>query len=308
MYAHLNQAGQAAARQIFTQLVHLAERAEATRRVALKNELGETNWEVVECLAGARLVVIGQNIARNETVEVVHEVLIHKWERLRGWLEADRAFRAWQERLRAALRQWRATGQGDGGLLRGALLAEAEGWRQSHHHQLGEAEQTFIEASLAFREQRRQEAEAQRQRELAQTEQWAREQRRRADEQVQAAASLRQRVGWTTAISIVMILLALAVIWQLVVAQQERALATSRELAANAQINLRVDPDLSALLALQAIAAADTHQAWTVLRQAVQELKLQMTLTGHEDWVSSISLSPDGTRLATASLDQTVKV
>ena len=33
-----------------------------------------------------------------------HEALIHSWTRLREWLDADRTFRAWQERLRRLIR------------------------------------------------------------------------------------------------------------------------------------------------------------------------------------------------------------
>ena len=79
-------------------------------------------------LADKRLVVTGRDAAGAETVEVVHEALIQGWGQLRDWMEADRAFRTWQERLRAAMRPVGATGEDEGALLRGAPLAEAEGW------------------------------------------------------------------------------------------------------------------------------------------------------------------------------------
>ena len=96
--------------------------------MALKTELGEDSWKVIQHLADQRLVVTGQDTAGNEIAEVVHEALIQKWGRFREWMEADRAFRLWQERLRSNMRQWRESGQDEGALLSGAPLAVAEGW------------------------------------------------------------------------------------------------------------------------------------------------------------------------------------
>jgi hypothetical protein len=90
-------------RRIFIQLVRPGEGAEDTRRIATKAELGEQNWSVVKQLADARLVVTSRNGADLETVEVVHEALIRNWGELRGWMEIDRVFRAWQERLRGSM-------------------------------------------------------------------------------------------------------------------------------------------------------------------------------------------------------------
>ena len=60
------------------------------------------------------------------TVEVVHEALIRHWGELREWMNTDRVFRTWQEGLRSAKRQWEATNKDPGSLLHGLALAEAE--------------------------------------------------------------------------------------------------------------------------------------------------------------------------------------
>ena len=108
------QAEQAAARQVFVQLVRPGEGTEDTRRVAARSELGEEHWRLVQHLADKRLVVTGRDATGVETVEVVHEALIRGWGQLQGWMEADRAFRTWQERMRAALRQWQDSGRDEG--------------------------------------------------------------------------------------------------------------------------------------------------------------------------------------------------
>ncbi|NIV29840.1 MAG: hypothetical protein GWN58_10140 [Anaerolineae bacterium] len=83
-------------------MVRPGEGTEDTRRLATSAEAGEENWGLVQHLADKRLVVTGRDAAGLETEEVVHEALIRGWGQLQAWLEADRAFRTWQERLRAA--------------------------------------------------------------------------------------------------------------------------------------------------------------------------------------------------------------
>jgi hypothetical protein len=109
------------------------------------------------------LVVTGCDEATGEaTVEVVHEALIRGWERLREWMEKERDFRIWQEGLRAAMRQWVASGKDNGVLLRGKPLAEAENWLQQREEDL-QAEQDYIRASLARRQQEIEEQDYQKQ-------------------------------------------------------------------------------------------------------------------------------------------------
>jgi WD40 repeat protein/DNA-binding SARP family transcriptional activator len=167
VYSRLDPEEQLAARRIFTQLVQPGKGTEDTRRLAHRVELGEGDWDLVQRLADARLVVTGRDATGQETVELAHEALIGGWERLQAWMDEDRTFRAWQERLRVALRGWQASDRDDGALLRGAPLAEAEGWLAERKGDLHLAERAFVEASTALRERRAAEREAQRQRELA---------------------------------------------------------------------------------------------------------------------------------------------
>jgi WD40 repeat protein/DNA-binding SARP family transcriptional activator len=168
VFGELQASDQERARQVFEQLVRPGEGTEDTRRTAARDEIGEANWPVVQRLADRRLVVTGRDPGAGcETAEVVHEALIQRWERLRGWMEADRAFRAWQEGLRASLRQWEASEQDEGALLRGAPLAQAENWLATRPDELGAAETAFIRASIARRERREVQREEQRRRELA---------------------------------------------------------------------------------------------------------------------------------------------
>jgi Bacterial extracellular solute-binding proteins, family 3 len=144
-YGKLSEADRKRVRRILIQLVRPGEGAEDTRRIATKAELGEKSWSLVKQLADARLVVTNRNDATDqETVEVVHEALIRNWGELRGWMDTDRGFRAWQERLRGAMRQWQEDADS---LLRGAALVEAEEQLRERPEELV-SESSFINQSL----------------------------------------------------------------------------------------------------------------------------------------------------------------
>jgi len=147
---------QLGARRVFTQLVQPGEGTEDTRRVATRAEVGQDGWQLVQHLANQRLVVTGRDeLTGTETVEVVHEALIANWGQLQAWMNEDRAFRTWQERLRVALSTWEDSGRDQGAMLRGTPLAEAQGWLEERPNELTQIEATYIGESAANRDRRR---------------------------------------------------------------------------------------------------------------------------------------------------------
>ena len=158
-YGRLKLEEQEIARRVFVQLVRPAEEGtKDTRRRAglLEIPLAGTDPEavhqVVKSLADARLVVTGrEETSGEETMEVAHEALIQGWRRFQRWMDEDRAFRTWQERIRAAIRVWEEKGRDEGALLRGALLAEAEEWAETHAADLNSLEREFVQASIKLR-------------------------------------------------------------------------------------------------------------------------------------------------------------
>lgn len=159
------------ARRIFTRLVRVArpeEGAEDTRQRATLAELKTSEVSedfgslerVVKALADARLVVTGRDEATGEEkVEMAHEALIRGWGRLWGWLDEDREFLLWRQRLQAALAEWQRTGHDQGALLRGAPLAEAERWLAEQPDKLNRDEQRYIRESVAVWERQREDRE-----------------------------------------------------------------------------------------------------------------------------------------------------
>ena len=163
IYQKLSETEKKQAQRIFVQLVRPGEGTEDTRRIATRAEVGEDNWNLVSYLAGyqARLVVTGRQ-EPEDTVEVVHEALIREWGTLREWMNANRQFRTWQERLKVALREWKNHNHDSGALLRGVPLTVAEDWLRKRADEMTQEERDFIQVSVKERDREKREGERRR--------------------------------------------------------------------------------------------------------------------------------------------------
>jgi WD40 repeat protein len=287
-YERLSDADRERVRRIFIQLVRPGEGAEDTRRIAIKAELGEQNWSLVKQLADARLVVTSRNGTSQETVEVVHEALIRNWGELGGWMDTDRVFRAWQERLRGAMRQWQETQQDEGSLLRGAALAEAEEQLRQRPEDLV-AESGFIEQSLQERERIQQSETARRKREIT------------------IARGI-------SAGSLVAVVVSSGLGWMAWKQTQQAELNLADVLSASALSLVEKGKDLDAFIpAIRAGKILQSQQAknpsgLNALQEALNHRSEHNRLEGHKKSVFSVSFSPDGKTLATGSDDKTIKL
>lgn len=77
-------------------------------------------------------------------------------------------------------------------------------------------------------------------------------------------------------------------------AEAARRTAVSRELAANATAQLAIDPEVSLLLAREAVRQAPTGAALDALRTALTESHVRMVLRPNQGVLYSASFSPDG--------------
>jgi WD40 repeat protein len=284
----------------------------------------------IDALGRARLLSFDRDpVTRGPTVEIAHEALLRAWPRLRGWLDEDRAALRLSRLLTVAAAEWEAAGRADGFLLRGsrldqlALLADGA-------VALTESERGFLAASLVARTARRAAEEARRQAEIDTVQKLAETERRRADEQSRTARRLRLGAAvLTVALGVAAVLAFLALNFaqssarsaelaatregealanaQLAATREAEALenaqlATSRELASEATNSLAVDPELSILLALEALRTLDTIQTQEALHRAIQASRVISAFdtgaTGHINAIMDVS--PDGERLATA--------
>lgn len=145
---------------VMAQLVYSSKNPEdkGTRRLAYRTDVGEEGWILLQKLAGSnnRLVVIDRDeISTQETAEIIHESLIHHWERFQDWIAENLAFREWQDRLRVLVEQWNKNPKDHGPLLRGNLLAEAIKWLNEPDRLISDQERNFIQASIRANEDQR---------------------------------------------------------------------------------------------------------------------------------------------------------
>jgi WD40 repeat protein len=280
-FGALTREQQELARRSFLRLTQPGEGTEDTRRRVMLSELPGAAGEldpVLRSLVDARLLTTSRD-ADDVQVEVAHEALIRGWPRLREWIDEDRAGLRIHSRLTDAAREWNRLGRSDGELLRGGRLAEAVEWRRTNEEVLNDLERAFLAAS------RRKELKSSVVRMLA--------------------------VALLLAVAAAMALTVFAVRAKSEADRQQR-IARSRGLAASAIAQLAVDPELSVLLAREALRVEPTEQAADSLRQALSEMHLRAVMRGHAGTVSlsgdRSAFSRDGRRVVTANEDRTAAI
>jgi WD40 repeat protein len=229
---------------------------------------------------GKRIIpVVHRRVADEEVPEPIRE---------RNWIPFDdgASFDAGLERLVVALDtdldhvkahtrwlvkaiEWEAAKRDGSSLLRGAELAAAEAWLRDAGGKAPEPTTLQHEYIYASR----------------------------------AAATRRLRIlaaamAFAFAVSIALAVVALT---QRNAARHQSRVASSRELAAVSENQLPVDPELAALIGIEAVKRNATPQAQLALREALDALSLRRTLIGHRDVVTSTAFSPDGKLLASSS-------
>ncbi|MBW4624878.1 MAG: CHAT domain-containing protein [Brasilonema octagenarum HA4186-MV1] len=292
VYKRLDETQQKIVPRIFVQLVRPGEGTEDTRRIATRAEVGDENWGLVSYLAGypARLVVTGRDEkSKEDTVEVVHEALIREWLTLREWMNANRQFRVWQERLKVAVLEWRNSNHDTGALLRGVPLGVAQEWLDKRAEEMTPQERDFISASVQQRSKEQEE----------------KERRRRRITQ-----------GLISGLVAALILLGFA-FWQWQQAEKQRSYAGNQEILAQSVTTENFFASGSELDALlfglkvgvnlkkygDTIDSDNRIKAIADLRQVVYGVKEHNRLEGY-----GVVLSPDGKTIATAGDNNTVRL
>jgi WD40 repeat protein len=143
-YDALDPDQQQCARWIFLALIGSHE----TRRSVPKSDLTQQSQVLIDrtlqALSAAKLIRINSD----NTIELIHEVLIRHWSTLGEWLNADRHRLQVQRPIEQSAIEWKKSNRSPDLLLQGMQLAEAEELYAKSHDQLSPATQAFIEASL----------------------------------------------------------------------------------------------------------------------------------------------------------------
>jgi WD40 repeat protein/serine/threonine protein kinase len=287
IYEQLDSVKRDTARQMFLRLIALAEGADDTRRRVMRVELeslgGQAMREVIAIFGQYRLLIFDRDaFTRAPTVEIAHEALIRQWVRLKQWLAASRAALQTQQRMAQEVSEWLRAGRDPGFLAAGSRLVQFEALAEETVVVLTKDEKSYLQSSL--------------------------DRRNRAEN--------RRRMVIAVLVVFSLVTLALAAlafdrerqaVAERVRADQEAAIARSRELAVTALTNVEDHLDLALLLSLEAQQAADTFEARSSLLTALEaQPNLISFLHGHTDGVRSTAIDPQGRWLASAGRDRTI--
>jgi WD40 repeat protein/serine/threonine protein kinase/DNA-binding winged helix-turn-helix (wHTH) protein len=305
LYGELDDAGKGTVRQLFLRLVTLGEEgSEDTRRRVRRTELtslqvdGEAMDRVIDAFGAHRLLSFDRDpVTRGPTVEVAHEALLTRWARLRGWIEATREDVRMHRRLAPAAAEWAGADRDPSFLLRGSRLVQFEAWAAASGLVLTDVERDYLTASVDGREAERRD-----------------EEERQAREALLERRSVRRLRALVAALTVATVIA--AALTSVAVSQRQRAegearVATAQRLAAAADASLREDPELSILLALEAVETTRSADG-TVLREAKEALhravhasRVVLRLEGPS--TGAVAFSPDGARVATGGSFQAIE-
>jgi WD40 repeat protein len=257
----------------------------ATRQRVFQADISAEEWQVLQRLAEARLVVLGTGPADSEPyAELAHETLITAWQRLHKLVAENAGFLNW-----LAWVQQRAA---DGDPLPEARIAEARRWLDARPADVPDAVSRFIESSETAAETRLREL---------------RDARDRAEAlRLAADAELALRSGRQATV----IAVALSVESLLTQPTAHGDIALRRVLRLHPPTLARLDHD-NAVAAVAfspdgtRVATASADGSARVFEAATGA---ELARLDHGNAVTAVAFSPDGTRVATASDDRSARV
>ncbi len=267
-YSKLSPDQQQAARSIFTRLVRLALPEEGERKDTPKDvKLSDLTPELkamAKVLETEKLLILGKDAAGQETVGLAEEDLIQNWKRFKGWIDEDREFLSWRQKLQTSISDWEKAGRDKAFLLQSSRYAEAEKLLHFHQGELNLIESEYIYKSLAKRRRER-----------------------------------LQRFAEVAAVILAIFGLGFA-IYTYRQTSSTREETLSRLLASNAETRIASETELSVLLAVEAMRLAPTSEAQQALKDALRQSRLYTVIRVGANLYSA-QYSHDGKSIVTGS-------
>ena len=232
---------------------------------------------------------ISDNYQENITVEVAHEILFHDWETLEEWLEENRDKYRLKKELKQKASEWRQNHQKEGFLLRKGALVKYEELYNSYFDELSRNSKRYVRESI------------------------------KARDKTERQAKLRRRLttGLLTGGISIISLVAIAAVWQLRQAANNKIEAQTSLSNAKYALNQRLDAIVEGTKGLQEL---NKLQKWRLAKESTQTqvaatlpdlvygVRESNRFDGHENKIESVAYSPDGKLIATVSADRSVKL
>lgn len=150
--SELSEEDRAIARRVLLRMVRIGREEEGSGYFPIRanlSDFSDAEQRVLGHLVDHGVVVTSSSNAQSKDVVVslCDPRLLTLWSQLIGWIEQDREFLSWRQRLRAYAEDWNGTGRDPGGLLSGRLLSEADVMLLKREADLSTAEIEYISAS-----------------------------------------------------------------------------------------------------------------------------------------------------------------
>ncbi|QBJ98801.1 WD40 repeat domain-containing protein [Rhodococcus sp. ABRD24] len=288
-WEQLDERGRVLARAMMVHLVYVTStgtdvkiRRTLSQLVAFDADDAGAGRRVVDHFVSARVLVVD-----GDEVELIHDAVIDTWPRLKAWIQEDRSYSALRQQIETDAAHWEDAKRNHSLLYhRGRLDMLAE--HRATRADAGRAGLPATSASLTpvafeFLEASR------------------RQVRRHTWVQRGVMASL----AFTTVVAVVMGSMALGAKSR---AESERSTAQFQQVVALADALRDTDPTTAAQLSLAAWQMRpDSDDAYSRL-VATENTSIARVLPGHTGPVYGVAISTDGTTLATASDDRTVRL
>ncbi|XXY52807.1 protein kinase [Sorangium sp. So ce269] len=295
--AGLSSHDQRLCREVFLRLVT----PEHTRAVVPLDELralaedGGVVEQVVRQLADARLLLIERSGEREgTTVELVHESLIERWERLKQWLGESEQDAQFMARLRAVAQRWEKSGEDDRLLWRDQKGHDARAWLEHRRAELGPG----ADVGLGRRELRYLQA---------------------VIDLSMRARRLRRRLATGAFVALTAVALVVSILAVRASQEKERVKYEVARVKAEARQTrnatrmarareLRSDPTTALALLREIEETAEVPKGWADLALTTLRSGTSSVVRPHPDTVVAAAWSPDGRRIVTACYDRTAHV